>query len=248
MRRHVETTTTRIQTPSASITPSTTERLLGAEIHHDMRWRNHILESDNSMVKSLNKRLGAQVKIQRTAFFQTRKMIGTGIFMSKLIYLMPLWAGCEDYLVTALQVIQNKAARSITRLSFFTPTKTVLKTCQWMSVRQLMTYHSLVLLYKTLKHKTPEYLYHRVTAGGKFPYKTRQAATCPEGFSFEIQHPVDSGSVRQVTGNKLDLSKNGWCWRSVEMFNTIPDHIRLETNLVNFKKKLKVWVDLNVSI
>ena len=117
-----------------------------------------------------------------------------------------------------------------------------------MSVRQLMTYHSLVLLYKTLKHKTPEYLYHRVTAGGKFPYKTRQAATCPEGFSFEIQHPVDSGTVRQVTGNKLDLSKNGWCWRSVEMFNTIPDHIRLETNLVNFKKKLKVWVDLNVSI
>ena len=87
-----------------------------------------------------------------------------------------------------------------------------------------------------------------LSPGGKFPYKTRQAATCPEGFSFEIQHPVDSGTVRQVTGNKLDLSKNGWCWRSVEMFNTIPDHIRLETNLVNFKKKLKVWVDLNVSI
>ena len=82
------------------------------------------------------------------------------------------------------------------------------------------------------QEKTPEYLYHRVTAGGKFPYKTRQAATCPEGFSFEIQHPVDSGTARQVTGNKLDLSKNGWCWRSVEMFNTIPDHIRRETELV----------------
>ena len=185
-RRHVETTTIRIQNPSASITPSTKERLLGAEIHHDMRWRDHILDSDNSMVKSLNKRLGALVKIQRTASFQTRKMIGTGIFMSKLIYLMPLWASCEDYLVTALKVIQNQAARSITRLSYFTPTKTVLKTCQWMSVRQLMTYHSLVLLYKTLKHKTPEYLYHRVTAGGKFPYKTRQAATCPEGFSYRF--------------------------------------------------------------
>ena len=111
-----------------------------------------------------------------------------------------------------------------------------------------MTYHSLVLLYKTLKHKTPEYLYHRVTAGGKFPYKTRQAATCPEGFSFDIQNPVDSGTIRQVTGNKLDLSKLGWCWRSVDIFNTIPDHIRLETKLIDFKKKLKTWVDLNVSI
>ena len=123
------------------------------------------LRSDNSMFKSLNMRLGALLKIQKTASFQTRKMIGTGIFMSELIYLMPLWAGCEDYLVKALQVIQNKAARSITKLSSFNPTRTVLKTCGWMSVRQLMTYHSLVLLYKTLKHKTPEHLHDRVTSG-----------------------------------------------------------------------------------
>ena len=96
-RRYVDTTSTRVQTPSANITPSSTERLLGAEIHHDMRWRDHILVSDNSMVKSLNKRLGALWKIQKTASFQTRKMIGTGIFMSKIIYLMPLWANAMDY-------------------------------------------------------------------------------------------------------------------------------------------------------
>ena len=98
-RRLVETTTTRIHTPSASIIPSSTEGLLGAEIHHDLRWRHHILDSENSMVKSLNKRLGAVQKIQKIASFKTRKMIATGIFLSKLIYLMPLWAGCEDYRV-----------------------------------------------------------------------------------------------------------------------------------------------------
>ena len=91
-RRHVDTTTTRIHTPSSSITPSTTERLLGAEIHHNLGWREHILDSEKSMVKSLNKRLGALRKIQKTASFKTRKMIATGIFMSKLIYLMPLWS------------------------------------------------------------------------------------------------------------------------------------------------------------
>ena len=128
-RRHVDTTTIRINTPSASISPSTTERLLGAEIHHNMGWREHILDSENSMVKSLNKRLGALRKIQKTASFKTRKMIATGFFMSKLIYLMPLWSGCEDYLVRALQVIQNKAARSVSKLSLFTPTKTLLKSC-----------------------------------------------------------------------------------------------------------------------
>ena len=190
------TTTTRIHTPSSSITPSTTERLLGAEIHHNMGWREHILDSENSMVKSLNKRLGALRKIQKTASFETRKMIATGIFMSKLIYLMPLWSGCDEYLVRALQVIQNKAARSVSKLSIFTPTKTLLKTCQWMSVRQLMAYHSLVLLHKTLTNKATQYMYDKVRAGGDFANKTKQTVTCPDGFSFSVQPPTDSGTVR----------------------------------------------------
>ena len=175
-------------------------------------------------------------------------MIGTRIFLSKLIYLMPLWAGCEDYLVRALQVIQNKAARSITKLSIFTPTKTLLKTCQWLSVQQLMTFHSLVLLKKTMYNKAPVYLHAKVTSGGQFTYNTRQAATCPEGFSFDVQHPVDSGTIRQAPGNKLGISKLSWCWRSVEIFNTIPEHIRLETKLSDFKKKIKNWVELHIVI
>ena len=247
-RRHIDTTTTSINTPSETISPSCTERLLGAEVHHDLRWREHVLDSEKSMVKSLNKRLGALKKIQKTASFRARKMIGTGIFLSKLIYLMPLWSGCEDYLIKALQVIQNKAARSITKLSVFTPTKTLLKTCGWMSVRQLMAYHSLVLLHKTLAHQAPVYLYEKVTAGGQFHYKTRQAAVCPTEFSFSVQHPTNSGTVRQVSSVKLGISKQSWCWRSVEMYNTLSTELRMEKKLPKFKKQLKNWVGLNISI
>ena len=237
-RRHVDTDSTRILTPSSTILPSRTERLLGAEIHQDMKWREHILDSENSLVKSLNKRLGALKKIQNLATFKSRKMIATGIFMSKLIYLMPLWAGCDEYLVKSLQVIQNKAARSVAKLSFFTPVKTLLKTCGWMSVRQLMAYHSLVLLQKTLAHQTPQYMYMKVTAGGQFPYRTRQAATCPTEFSFTVQHPSDNGTIRQASGQNLGMSKEGWCWRSVELYNRLPTDLRLERKLVNFKTKL----------
>ena len=90
-----------------------------------------------------------------------RKTIGSGIFMSKLIYLMPLWAGCEEYLVKILQVVQNKAARSVAKLNFSTPIQTLLKTCGWLSVRQLMVYHSVLLLHKTLHFQAPQYLHER---------------------------------------------------------------------------------------
>ena len=181
------------------------------------------------------------------ASFKTRKSIANGIFMSKLIYLMPLWSGCEDYLVRSLQVVQNKAARTVARLSIFTPTKTLMKACGWMSVRQLMAYHSLVLLHKTMASQTPAYLFQKISSGGDFTYKTRQAAACPPGFSFSVTHPTDSAKIRQGPGSKSGLSKQGWCWKSVELYNTLPTDMRLERKMPSFKKRLKDWIGLNVS-
>ena len=135
------------------------------------------------------------------------------------------------------------------KLSFFTPIKNLLKTCGWMSVRQLMAYHSMILLHKTLATKAPKYLYDKVSAGGRFSYSTRQAAVCPSDFSFSVQHPTDNGAIRQTRGHKLTaMSKEGWCWKSVETFNTIPTELRLERRLSKFKTRLKDWVEKNIEI
>ena len=247
-RRFVDTSIVQIETPSATISPSSVERLLGAQVHQDMRLVEHVLDSDDLLVKSLNVRQGALKKVCKVASFKTRKTIASGIFMSKLIYLMPLWAGCEEHLVKALQVVQNKAARYVARLTIFTPTKTLMRVCGWMSIRQLMAYHSLVLFHKTKENQSPVYLFEKITAGGKFPYNTRKAATCPPGFSFEVRHPTASGAVRLGEGAKLELSKQGWCLRSAELYNTLPADLRLEKKLKNFKKRLKDWIEVNVTI
>ena len=91
-------------------------------------------------------------------------------------------------------------------------------------------------------------MYRKVTAGGQFPYRTRQAATCPAEFSLTVQHPSDNGTIRQASGQNLGMSKEGWCWRSVELYNRLPTDLRLEGKLVNFKTKLKKWVDKNIEI
>jgi hypothetical protein len=62
-----------------------------------------------------------------------------------------------------------------------------------MSVRQLMAYHSIILLHKTLSTKAPEYPYKKVTAGGQFSYKTRQAAECPTEFSLSVRYSNNKG-------------------------------------------------------
>ena len=160
--------------------------------------------------------------------------------MSKLIYLMPLWSGCEDYLVRSLQVVQNKAARTVARLSIFTPTKTLMKACGWMSVRQLMAYHSLVLLHKILQQKSPSYLYQKVTSGTQ-QYNTRQAADTTAALAevgITLQPSVDIC--------ELELSRSSWCWASVKWYRQLPPGLQAEKKLSKFKTALKSWVTKNI--
>ena len=112
-----------IQTQTELIKASETEKLLGAMIHENLTWSEYIQNDKKSLISQLSTRLNALKKISGVASFKTRLMIANGIFISKLIYLMPVWAGCEKYLKKALQIIQNKAARTVTRLPFDTSVK-----------------------------------------------------------------------------------------------------------------------------
>ena len=67
-----------------------------------------------------------------------------------------------------LQVVQNKASSLVTRQKNYTSTKAVLSACGWMFVRQLLAYHSLVLLHRTIRSKKPDFLYNKVNSGGEY--------------------------------------------------------------------------------
>ena len=232
-RRHVVTGNITITTPTAVVKPSSVERLLGAQIHEDMRWKEHIMDNEDSLLKSLSQRQGAIKKISKVASFKSRKMIANGVFMSKLIYLMPVWAGCEDYLVNALQIIQNKVARSVTKKDISTPTQVFMRECGWLTVKQLLVYHSLIQCHKTLLQQTPAYLYKRIkdqlsmletrdTSMRHYIYKTRQEA---------------SGALRQVPEDeaRLDLAERSWCWRAAKTYHTLPVEIKNLVKQTKFK-------------
>ena len=64
-RGHRDTSNLIINTPTATVTPSEVERLLGAQVHQDMRWKEHLLDNKDSLVKSLNQRAGAIKKVSK---------------------------------------------------------------------------------------------------------------------------------------------------------------------------------------
>ena len=144
--------------------------------------------------------------------------------MSKLSYLIPLWAGCEHYLLQALQRIQNKAARVVTRSSLSTAEH--LAQCGWLSVRQLAVYQTCILVFKVLEQKSPQYLYGMFSA--EYRRETR----------LELKADADTPD--------LDLMVNSFRWRALREYNQLPAELRKVNSLKSFKPSLWKWIRSNI--
>ena len=103
--------------------------LLGCHIHQRMKWKEHVLTNKGSLIRQLTSQVNALRKLAVNATFKTRLMADNTVFISVLSYLIPLSGGYEGYLTKALQVIQNKAARCVTKQSWLTPTSRLLSQC-----------------------------------------------------------------------------------------------------------------------
>ena len=193
------------------------------------------------MLKILNLRLNALRKISLNASFKTRKAVANGIIMSRIIYLIPLWAGCEKYLINALQIIQNKTARVVTRKSRMTSTSRLLKECGWLSISQLGVYHSLVLVYKILQSQSPQYLYDKLsgTQEGEPHYQTRYTRNLATRQLIKL----GPDSVAES-----DLARNSFKYRATRQWNDLPPDLKQVKILSNFKLGLRRWILDNIPI
>ena len=216
-----------IDTGSVMIAPSETQKLLGINIHQSIKWKDHIISNEKSMIKMLRTRLNALARIARNANFNTRLMVANACFLSVITYMVAAWGGTEDYIIKALQVMQNKAARTVTKLTWYTPTRTLLQQCNWLSVKQLVHYHTALQVWRVMRTKYPVYISSKLQ-----PSVTRSA---------------DQGNLK-VPAVEYSLSEKSFMVRSAYMWNTIPPDIRNCRTIESFKKKLKGWMKLNIEI
>ena len=150
------------------------------------------------------------MKIQNIANFKTRLMIGNGIFLSKLLFGIQLYGGSEDFLLNSLQTVMNKAARAIARRDKRTPTRDLLNQLGWMSVRQLVFYHSVLLVFKVRKTGYPVYFADKLTEGYTYNTRNSQGNVIRMGEQFRAKNSITTKS---------------WRWRGANNFNHLPSEI-----------------------
>ena len=220
----------KIQAGPHTIQPTDTERLLGAHLHESMKWNSHIRDHNSSIMKQLCTRINGLKKIAKTATFNTRLMIANGAVMSKLVYLICVWGGAQEYLLDLLQVQQLTAARIVCGFcSRFWSRKKLLSRVGWLSIRQLIYFHSVLQVQKTIISGRPASLYKAFS--GEYPYRTRNAAMGKIRFAENFQ------------GGSNQSFKN----RAVIDYNKVPAEV-LRGTVPTVKYKLRNWVKQNVPL
>ena len=130
------------------------ETLLGCQIEPGLKWHKQVDE----LLKKLQKRLTGLANLRSIIPFNLRKRITEGMFMSVLAYCLPVFGGCDKYEIEAIQVMQNQAARLVTHLPMITSRKEIFSAAGWMTVNQLVCYHSALSTYRIRQSKQPSYL------------------------------------------------------------------------------------------
>ena len=216
-----------VDTGTLRIFPTESEKLLGINIHQSLKWGNHVITNKSSLLNRLNSRLNGLKYISNIASFKTRLMVANACFMSILIYMITIWGSTEEYILNCVQLMQNKAARCVTKLDRYTSIKTLLDQCNWLSVRQLIFYHSVLQIRKTKQTKKPDYIYSNLQTTN-----TRSS--------------VD-GNLK-IPAKKTAIASRSFMVRAVLHWNQTPPKIRNCNTLNSPKKNVKEYVKQNVPL
>ena len=185
------------------------------------------------MLSQLTGRIYGLQKIAGTATFNTRLMVANGVVMSKLVYLITVWGGAQKYLLNSLQVQQLRAARSLCGFnSFYWSKKKLLDKVHWLSVRQLIFFHTVLQAVKTIKTGTPRMLNESISI--EHPCRTRN----------ESRGLIRFGETVRGESGLVNLS---FKHRAAHMYNMVPVSTRTGS-IIAVKKKLKKWVCQNIPI
>ena len=156
-------------------------------------------------------------------------MVANGVFSSKIVNMIQLWGGTSDFLLKSIQKLQTKCAKTITRTSWYTATRVVLKKCNWLSIKQLVYYHTLLSTHKAIYSGYPKYICDKFA--NNHSHNTRSTIHFDDHFT-----------------GKSALCSKSFCYRGAVEYDKLPIEIKRTQCSITFKRKLKIWILQNIAI
>ena len=196
-------------------------RLLGVRLSRDLKWNNQILTDEAAIMKRVAKRLSALKFIGRFIEKGRKVVLVNGLINSLIVYAIQLWGiGATKSQLRMIQSMQNQAGKWALGVGRYTSTAKALKRLNWLSVRQLIVFHSLTLLWKQCR--------------GETDFMT-------DDLNWENSRTMGVERLRSKL-YKMEFRRNSWKYRTIAWWNLMPEALRTQKSLPRFRCGLRVWI------
>ena len=193
------------------------ETLLGITVQSNLKWSSQVEE----LSKKLKKRLTGLGNLRYLMSRSMKKSIVQGVFSSVLCYCPPLFGGCNNMEIQVLQVQQNKAAQIVLNFPPRTNRDLMFNKLDWLTVSQLIVYHTLITVFRIRLSEKPEHL---------------ASILCRENHNGHII----------MMNPKLQVYKESFIFRGAILWNKLPRILRTGTKIGKFKKDIREWIARNI--
>ena len=198
------------------ITDKDKYRYLGLNFQNNGNWEAHVMTGKKPLLQTLRRQLGMITKIGKLTTSRIRLQIVNTLILSRINYMICIWGNSTDTLTYKIQVLLNKASRFINNSNKFTKTSKLMENCNWLSVKEMTKYFSLLQMWKTEKMNVPLYLKDKIRT-------------------------LDDGKL-STDLPRLQITSRSYRWTTVNSWNKLPENLRLEKSLKTFKKGVKRWI------
>ncbi len=198
---------------------SSSVRNLGVLFDSNLSFESHV----SSICKTAFFHLKNISKLRPMLSMSNAEMLIHAFMTSRLDYCNALLGGCSARLINKLQMVQNAAARVLTRTRKYEHISPVLSTLHWLPTKHRIDFKILLMTYKALNGLAPQYLSELLS-------------------HYSPSRPLRSQNAGRLIIPRISKSTAGgrsFSYLAPKLWNNLPNTVREADTLCQFKSRLK---------
>ena len=208
-----------IKVGDAVVEAADSARNIGAIMDSNLNMVDHI----NKVTSSCYYHLWNISRIRKNLTNESTKTLIQAFVISKLDNMNSLLFGLPDKTIKKLQLVQNQAARIITRIGRYDHVTGAMINLHWLPVKYRIEYKICVLTFKCLHQQAPSYLSELVT-----PYVPSRSL-----------RSADKGLLCEKRAKTKTYGERAFSICAPKLWNKLPEDLRSVNSLDSFKSNLK---------
>lgn len=199
-------------------------KYLGVQIDDKLNFKGHI----DYVISKIAKKHGILSRLRGKLPFWSKIYLYKTLIAPHIDYCSSILFLASETQLKRLQRLQNKQMRFILQCSKYTPSRIMLETLQWLSVKERIIFNVLTIIYKMTKNLLPEYLRTILVSGNEIhDYPTRQT------------------NDLRVVSFVMSTTQRSIYYKGVRIFNSLPGDVKQARTIPEFKRGCVQWIKEN---